>query len=197
MVSFVLLNGPSKGKPVVKAGFAMAGDDALPFAPSFTGAVTSLPALQDAAKGNGCVTSLPDSDGIIRRVPLIFRYDDKLYPSLAAEALRVAQPDSSYIIKSSGASGEASFGAHTGINHIRVGQFAVPTDANGSVILWDSGSKEDRFFPAWKVSGDWKLPPPLFTSTETLVSRSADAMSGLPSPFRSPIATATGSPLTP
>ena len=40
VVSFVLLNGPSRGKPVVKAGFSMAGDDALPFAPRFTGAVS-------------------------------------------------------------------------------------------------------------------------------------------------------------
>jgi hypothetical protein len=41
------------------------------------------------------------------------------------------------------------------------------------------------------------LASPLFTSTETLDSRFAVAMSGLPSPFRSPIAIAAGSPLVP
>src|SRR5882724_4385053 len=135
VVPFALLNGPGRGTPELKAGFSMAGDDALPFAPAFTGAVTTLPALEKAAKGNGSVTSLPDADGIIRRVPLIFRLGDKLYPSLAAEALRVAQPDAaSYVIKSSGASGEGSFGAATGINHIRIGQFISPTDENGRIL---------------------------------------------------------------
>ena len=71
--------------------------------------VVRLEALESAAKGNGSVTSLPDADGVIRRVPLIFRLGDKLYPSLAGEALRVAQPDAtSYVIKSSGSSLDAS-----------------------------------------------------------------------------------------
>src|SRR6266404_2702905 len=67
VVPFILLNGPGRGKPQLKAGFSVAGDDALPFAPAFTGAVTTLPALESAAKGNGSVNSLPDADGIIRR----------------------------------------------------------------------------------------------------------------------------------
>src|SRR5437870_1017339 len=33
VVPFILLNGPGRGTPELKAGFAMAGDDALPFAP--------------------------------------------------------------------------------------------------------------------------------------------------------------------
>jgi adenylate cyclase len=151
VVPFVLLNGPSRGKPQLKAGFSTAGDDALAFAPAFTGAVVTLPVLESAAKGNGSVTSIPDADGVIRRIPLVFRYEDKLYPSLAAEVLRVAQPDASYVIKSSGASGELSFGAHTGINHIRIGELIAPTDADGRVLLWDSGVHAARFFSAAKV----------------------------------------------
>jgi adenylate cyclase len=151
VVSFVLLNGTRRGTPVLKAGFATAGDDPLSFVFGFGGAVTSLPALEAAAKGNGSVTSIPDADGVIRRVPLVFGFDKKLYPSLAAEALRVAQGASGYVIKSSGASGESSLGASTGINHIRIGDFIVPTDASGRLLLWDSGPAPVRFFPAWKV----------------------------------------------
>ena len=80
-----------------------------------------------AAAGNGSITGLPDRDGIIRRTPLVFRLDEKIYPSLVVEALRVAQDASTYIIKSSGASGVYSFGERTGISQIKVGNFPIPT----------------------------------------------------------------------
>jgi adenylate cyclase len=176
VVPFALIEGPGRGTPELKAGFAVAGDDALPFAPAFTGAVTTLPALEKAAKGNGSVTSIPDADGIIRRIPLIFRLGDKLYPSLAGEALRVAQPDAnSYVIKSSGASGEGAFGAQTGINHIRVGQFIAPTDEHGRVLLWDSGSHAARFFPAWSVLSR-QFVPGAFEGQIVLIGTSVEGL---------------------
>lgn len=145
-------------QPALKAGFAHAGDDPRAWLPDFKGAVVNLAPLEAAASGSGCFTILADRDALIRGVPLLFRQGETLYPSLVAETLRVFQSASGFLVKSSGASGEKSFGERTGINHVKVGALTVPTDAQGRVWLYDTGFVPERFIPAWRVlEGD--LPP--------------------------------------
>ncbi len=152
VTGFVLTHGGLPRRPAAKKGFAFGGDSPLPFVPNFTGAVVNLAEIEAAAAGNGSFNLSAERDGIIRRMPLVLRIGDDLYPSLTLEALRLAQGGRpSFIIKSSGASGEASFGAHTGINHVKVGTFAVPTDSLGRMWLHFTGPVPERFIPAWKV----------------------------------------------
>ena len=66
----------------------------------------SLKELQDGAQGGGSLNWIPESDQIIRRMPMLVRLGDVLYPSFAADLLRLAQGASTYVVKSSGASGE-------------------------------------------------------------------------------------------
>jgi adenylate cyclase len=148
---FVLNEQTETRAPLPKASFAIAGDDPRPFVSHFRGAVATLPALEKAAAGNGGFNDVPDLDGVFRRVPLLLALGDKLYPSLGAEALRIAQGARTYIVKSSGASGETGFGEHTGINSIKVGQLVIPTDSAGEVWLHDTGHVPARFVPAWKL----------------------------------------------
>ncbi len=143
-------DGPG-GQPVIRATFALAGDDPAPFLPNFKTAVVNLPALEADAMGNGAINSTPDRDQIVRHVPLVVRVGDKLYPGLAAESLRVAQNARSNIIKSSGASGVLAFGQQTGVDSIKVGQFAIPTDAAGRIVAHYTGHKKERYIPAWEV----------------------------------------------
>jgi CHASE2 domain-containing sensor protein len=42
----------------------------------------SFPQLADAARGLGYLNAQPDRDGVYRRIPLLVRYDDALYPSM-------------------------------------------------------------------------------------------------------------------
>ena len=48
-----------------------------------SGAVCSLPMLAEAAGASGFLNAAPDSDGILRRVPLLAELDGHVYPSLA------------------------------------------------------------------------------------------------------------------
>jgi HD-GYP domain-containing protein (c-di-GMP phosphodiesterase class II) len=48
-----------------------------------TGAICSLPELTAAAGAQGFLNAAPDSDGILRRVPLLVNLGDGTYPSLA------------------------------------------------------------------------------------------------------------------
>jgi adenylate cyclase len=151
VVAFALNNEAGGPMPLPKAGFATAGDDPLSFLQSRSGATVALKPFEIAAAGNGNVTTSPDADGIFRRVALLVSYQGKIFPSLAAEALRVAQGASTYVVKSSGASGEESFGTATGLNHVKIGAAVVPVDPNGNILLYDTGYRPQRFIPAWKM----------------------------------------------
>ncbi len=137
--------------PTRKAGFAFAGDNPKDIIHPWRYWVTSLPELEKTAAAVGSVNADPDPDGIIRKVSLFLQLPNPadptpFYPSLSAEALRIAQGATTYAIKSSGASGVLSFGEHTGISVVKIGKALIPTTPRGAVILYDSGHQEQRYF---------------------------------------------------
>ena len=150
VLSVTLGEGPNTTLPA-KAGFAYGGDDPRPFLLEFNGATRNLPQFEDAARGIGAFNWVADRDQIVRRVALMFRLNDTFVPSLAAEALRVAQDASTYVLKASNASGETAFGQSTGLNHIRIGDVEVPTDGAGGVYLKFRHFNKAAYIPAWKV----------------------------------------------
>ncbi|HJP20191.1 MAG: adenylate/guanylate cyclase domain-containing protein [Alphaproteobacteria bacterium] len=154
VTGFVLTTEEGGGEPLLKGSFAMAGDDPKPFLPTYLGAVTNLPVIEKAASGNGSFSLVPEADGIVRRVPLLFRKGNQIYPSLSADLLRVAQGARTTIIKSSGASGETAYGEKTGLNHVKIGGLVVPTDANGRIWLHYTEDVPDRVVPAWTLFSD-------------------------------------------
>jgi adenylate cyclase len=158
-------------KPAVKAGFSHAGDDPLPFVLNFRGAVPNLPEIEKAAAGVGSFNMAPEADNIVRRIPLLMRLDKQLYPSLALEALRLAQGAKGYIIKSSGANMEESYGERTGLNHIKVGHLVLPVDANGR--FWVHFARA-RCPEAGTNRSGWCAPAQRMISARTLFSPDFD-----------------------
>ena len=55
------------------------------------------------------------------------------------------------MLKASNASGETAFGQSTGLNHIRIGDVEMPTDAGGGVYLKFRHFNKAAYIPAWKV----------------------------------------------
>jgi len=53
-----------------------------------TGFTGNIKVLQDATLGNGSMNQTPDMDGIIRRVPLLIRFGDSIFPILSLEMIR-------------------------------------------------------------------------------------------------------------
>jgi adenylate cyclase len=147
--ALVNTEGSSMARP--KAGFAVAGDDPRAFVAAFHGASRNLEMLDAAARGIGAINWIPDQDDVVRRVALIYRVGDILIPTLAAEALRIAQGATTYVLKSSNASGETTFGRSTGLNHVRVGEVEIPTDASGALFLKFRHYQAATYIPAWKV----------------------------------------------
>jgi adenylate cyclase len=88
--------------------------------------------LENNAVGAGIVSTEPEIDGVVRRMPTVAVVDGILYPSLALETLRVIAGDPSFQIKLS----------PIGIDKMRIPKFGViPTDAEGRVwIDWSQRS---------------------------------------------------------
>jgi adenylate cyclase len=150
-----ILTDPSTGgensKPIAKAGYAIAGDDPLPYIVNYPRVVKALSIFEEKQAGSGAINNIPDIDGIIRSVPLVVRMGETLYPSLAMEALRTAQGASGYVIKTVGASGEQGFGEQTGITAIKNGDFVIPTDSLGRIWVYYTPYVKERYIPLWEV----------------------------------------------
>jgi len=172
VLGFVLSGTPSPQVPAERWGIGQSGDDPLPFLRHFVGAIVNLPELEAAAPGNGSFNAIPDSDGVIRRVFLIFRLGDLIIPSLSMELLRVAQGARTYLIKSSGANGAESFGAETGITAVKIGAIETQTDAEGALWLHFTGPRPERFVPAWQVL-DGSVDPRRLAGNIVLIGTSA------------------------
>jgi adenylate cyclase len=153
----ITLTNTGGARPEPHWGIALAGNDVRPFLVPFDGTVGNLPVLEARAAGLGTLNSVPDIDGVVRRVPLIFTLrggrsvGEGVYPSLSAEALRVAQAGSTYVIKGTGASGYTAFGQDVGVNSLVIGDLAIPTDGAGRIALYDTGFQTGRTIPAWQI----------------------------------------------
>lgn len=172
VAGFAQTSGRSGTKPPRKAGFAVAGLDPKRFLADYDGAVTTLPVIAEAAAGSGAIDVLPEADGVIRRPSLLIAYGGEIYPTLAIEALRVAQGASTILVKASGASGVESFGANTGISEVKVGDFIAETDARGRIWLYDTGPIPERSVPAWQVMTG-NVPPERIAGHIVLIGTSA------------------------
>ncbi|MBU3890558.1 CHASE2 domain-containing protein [Methylosinus sp. KRF6] len=132
-LGLTLSNAGPKSAPAQKAGVAIAGDDPTSFLSRFPAAVTPIAELAEAARGLGATNWAPDRDGVVRRVPLLGVGPGGLTPSLALEALRLAQGASTLVIRSSNASGETAFGRQTGVNAVKVGAFEIAVGAAADI----------------------------------------------------------------
>jgi adenylate cyclase len=121
--------------PRMKAGLVKAGDPPDAFLPKFGGNISALPVLARAANGYGAISLVPDADGVVRRASMLVSVAGHILPTLDAEALRVAQSASTYIVKSTNASGEQSFGSTGGVVGVKIGALSVPTDSQGRIWI--------------------------------------------------------------
>lgn len=125
------------------------------------GYTANIPVLQENAGGAGIMNQLPDVDGIIRRVPLVVRYKDQLYPTLALEMARQYFFEDSFELVTYPVGGiEQVEGIRIGRN---AGQYELATDARAQVLVPYVGRSV--------LSGDGKYP---YVSATDVLSGTVD-----------------------
>jgi len=125
-------SGKTKNTPRVP-GSAVLGPEWLDQIVTYPGLIANVSSLENSAAGVGIVNTLPEVDGVNRRVPLIVTVDGKLYPSIALETLRVAAGDSTFQVKL----------FEGGVEKMRIPKFGpVTTDNLGRIwIDWSQTNK--------------------------------------------------------
>jgi adenylate cyclase len=107
--------------PQVPAIFVEKSKKDMEFLPLARGVLTNLKVIQDASYSSGYMNNIPDESGIIRSVPLMIKYQEQLYPSLAFEMYRIATQSNKVVTTYSEA----------GIENIKVGKQNIPSDRFG------------------------------------------------------------------
>jgi adenylate cyclase len=148
---YFLTPDPGQGNVTAKGGIAVSGSAPDAALRSYASAITPLPAIQEAASGTGFLTFAPDSDGIIRRVPLLARQNGQIVSALSVEAIRVAQGAGSVMVKTSDGSGNMSGGTDAGVTALKVGDFVVPTTRSGEMWVHYPKAGTSNAVPAWQV----------------------------------------------
>jgi HD-GYP domain-containing protein (c-di-GMP phosphodiesterase class II) len=145
-----------------------------------TSDVCNLPSLAQAAGYSGFMNAAPDSDGILRRVPLVAELDGRLYPALAlaavsaatgtrSVALRVANANAATLIISSDGEGGPSDPSVAAVS----GDMNVPLDGKSNLLLHYRGAK--RTFPYVSAVDvlNGQVGPNTFTDKVVFVGTSA------------------------
>jgi adenylate cyclase len=98
-------------------------------------ATCSLPSLASAAGGSGFLNAIPDSDGVLRRVPLLVEHDGLLYPSLGLAAVMAANRQQPTMVTALNANATS----------LMLGASAIAMDGRSNLLLRFRGGR--RTFP--------------------------------------------------
>ena len=106
---------------------------------TYPGIVANQPSIESAAAGVGLVNTLPEVDGVVRRMLMVAAHNGKLYPSLAMETLRVAGADTTFQVKIN----------KNGVEKMRIPKFGpISTDSLSRIWI------------------DWSLVPEKYSLTD-------------------------------
>ncbi|WP_218563897.1 CHASE2 domain-containing protein [Marinospirillum perlucidum] len=115
--------------------------------PSMAGYTAPLPQLAEAAIGSGFFSLATDSDGVVRRAPLVTRYEDQLYPSLSLEMVR------QYLLIERLQLHTERVGGEEQLDSLELGgSLRLPTDGSGQLLIpFRGGAGSFPYVPAWKL----------------------------------------------
>ena len=151
----------------VPRGVAKIGNP-LDFLYEWPGMVGPNPKLAECTAGVGVINTAPEIDGVTRRVPLLMKIGDEVYPNMSIEVIRVAVGDPSYQVKAD----------QTGVIAMRVpGYDTINTDANARI--WLRWNKEFKTISA--ASDDFSEA----AGTTVIIALTAEGLSSI-------VATPTG-----
>ena len=93
--------------------------------------ILNLPLLQDALYSSGFFNNIPDANGMIRKVPLLMKYDNTFFTSLSLEMVRIYSNQNRVDI----------IGHNYGIDKLSFGDFHIPIDNYGRLFVNFRGPK--------------------------------------------------------
>ena len=143
----ILSNIPSDASKNIprKPGSAVIGAEHIGTIINYPGIIANIPELERSAVGVGLTNTMPELDGVNRRLPLFAGYDGNLYPSLPLEVLRVMSNDDTFQVKLN----------ELGVEKMRIPSFRpITTDSLGRI--WVDWSQANHQVSAVDLPKDFK-----------------------------------------
>ena len=129
----------NESKP--KARIIAKGENPKNFIYKFKNKIISLEEINNAASGIGSISLIPNIDGVIRNVPVLYNIDNRIWPSLALEAVRVASGQKNLLVKSN----------KNGIELIKTRNNIIPSDQNAVINVKFKKFSKDNYVSAVDV----------------------------------------------
>lgn len=156
-----------------KAGLATTGSDPLAAVPDLGGAAQPLPILAAAASGLGVASLDRQGAGVARRLPLLWRIDSGVIPTLSVEALRVAMGVPTLVVMGDNVDGRT-------VEAVRVGDFSIPTGPTGDLRLYYRELPPETYIPATDVlDDDYAALAPLIAGHIVFIGSSASGLNDI------------------
>ena len=142
------------------------GHDPLPFLFSFNGVDSGLEIFQQSARGVGSLNIIPDQDSILRNLPLVLRYGDKIYPALILSILQAVSEKKNIGLKTD----------QNGIRTVLTGGYQIPTNMHGELVINFSGpARTLPYVSAQEILSD-NFDTDMFLDAYVLVGTSAPGL---------------------
>jgi adenylate cyclase len=125
-----------KANDLKTSNIAELNGDPRPFIYEIPGVLRNLELLENAATSTGNYMPLPEPDGIVRRIPLFLKQNDKILPWLALEALMVSTGQRTTVVKTS----------PDGIKEVVLADKILPTDENGRMWVRFREFNKEKFY---------------------------------------------------
>ena len=148
-----------------KARFLSKGGDPKKFTYSYPYSIGSLEKLEKNVKGLGSISFLDQTDGIIRSLPLLVRFDEKIYPTMGLEMVRVGSKQKNIYVELN----------EVGIKRISARPYKIDSDPNGIIWIKYKKSQKKQFISAGDVY-DGKFEKNFFENKYVLIGASAQGL---------------------
>ena len=150
---------------IIEPPLAFVGTNRKPRLFTFEGLVRNIQVLAEAAAGHALFSLTGEQDGIVRRVPLLTRVQDKIVPALSLELLRVAAGGGALAVKTDRA----------GIKSVVLAGKEIATDNMGR--LWVHYSRHDagKYVSAAAILND-EVEPAALANKLVLIGTSATGL---------------------
>jgi len=118
--------------PLIPAVFIQKGLHKNTYLKEINGIILNTPILQESLYSSGFFVTKKNDGGVVRSVPLIYKYQGSIYPSLALEMIRIY----------SAANKVEIIGDDNGVERIKFGDYNIPTESSGEFIVNFRGPKK-------------------------------------------------------
>jgi len=149
-------------------GMGLIGGDPSPHLVTYAGLLRNVPPLELAAAGRGLISLRYETDGVVRRVPMVMKAQGMIAPALTLELLRVVTGAGAVLVKTDAA----------GVRSVAVPGLELPTDGNGQLWIRFGRHDAERYVSAVDVL-EGRVDPSRIARKVALVGTSAIAMNDL------------------